>query len=301
MSTNERNRHNWEITYLTSETKTIEVLAKLHAQRWLCRGQSKCYDNLLPTIDRDTRQGLTRIEKLNLERQSIELFRSTVQSESLKREVMSEDLIALMVLRHYNVPTRLLDWSLSPYVAAYFSVCKDDEENGEIWSFDQSLYEQEGKKQWESFPETTIDGSGKPEKFDYSLKAAFSVEEPNNWFVCEFYRRWYDPQMAYEGWLRRQDAQQGAYSITPRFNRDHAEAIAQLLEKKDHYHKYIITLGLKPTIRKTLREKYGIWQGSLFPDEVGAAETANSVFERQKKEYNGVGFKNMFENALKTF
>ncbi len=92
-----------------------------------------------------------------------------------------------MVLRHHDVPTRLLDWSLSPYVAAYFSVCDHDDEDGEIWSFDERLYEIKGGEQWTTFPETTIDGSGHPSKFDSNLTAAFSITEPSDWFVCHFY------------------------------------------------------------------------------------------------------------------
>ena len=271
MSTNVQNNHDWKVSTLRSEAEVFQVLVELCGQRWLCRGQSKCYGSLLPTIDRDPFKKLSRIEKLNLERQSIDLFRSTVQYFADQREQKSKfnDLIALMVLRHYNVPTRLLDWSLSPYVAAYFSVSIDDTEDGEIWSFDESLYEIEGRKQWTRYPETTIDGSGDPSKFDYNMKTAFGVQEPSDWIVCQFY----------EG-FPRQVAQEGAYSITPRFDRDHAEALAHLLKKSDHYHRYVISANLKPALRRTLREKHGIWRGSLFPDVAGAAETACTVFNK---------------------
>jgi hypothetical protein len=33
-------------------------------------------------------------------------------------------------------------------------------------------------------------------------------------------------------------------------------------------------------MRGTLREKHGIWRGSLFPDLAGAAETALTVFQK---------------------
>lgn len=269
MSTNIRDSHGWKVTTLESEAEVFRVLAELRGQRWFCRGQSKCYGSLLPTIDRDSTKGLSCFEKLTLERQSIDLFRSTVQyfADSREQEAKSNDLIALMLLRHYNVPTRLLDWSLSPYVAAYFSVCSDDEKDGEIWGFDERLYEQKGRKQWTKYPETTIDGSGDPSKFDYSLTTAFGVQEPSDWFVCQFYVG-----------FPRQIAQEGAYSITARFGRDHAEAIAHLLKKSDHYHWYVIRANLKPALRRTLREKHGIWRGSLFPDVAGAAETACTVF-----------------------
>ncbi len=92
---------------------------------------------------------------------------------------------------------------------------------------------------------------------------AFLPNEPNDWFVCQFY----------EPGFHRQRAQRGSYSITARFGRDHADSIADLLRKPDRYHRYIIPAGLKPTLRSYLCERHGIWRGSLFPDSAGAAET----------------------------
>ena len=38
-------------------------------------------------------------------------------------------------MRHFGAPTRLLDWSLSPYVALYFAVANRWEEDGALWWF----------------------------------------------------------------------------------------------------------------------------------------------------------------------
>jgi hypothetical protein len=222
----------------------------------------------VPSIDREPRQNLSRIEKLTLERQSIDLFRSTARFFASPGEqgALADDIVALMVLRHYGVPTRLLDWSLSPWVAAYFAAQDHDEENGELWSFDEPLYEQEGKKQWLRWPETTSDGSGDASRFDAGL-TAFSREEPPDWFICGFYAG-----------FPRQNAQAGAYTITARFGRDHAAAIASLLGKSCHYRLYVISADIKPVLRRVLLEEHGIWRRSLFPDTAGAADTANTVF-----------------------
>jgi len=259
--------HSWNTTILDSEAEVLHVLTELRGKRWLCRGQSKCYGGLVPLIDRAPRQNLLRHEKLALERQSIDLFRSTARffADPGEQNALAKDITLLMVLRQYGVPTRLLDWSLSPFVAAYFASCHHDNEDGELWSFDEPLYERKGREQWKRWPETTSDGH----KFEAAL-TAFTVEEPPDWFVCFFYPPGF----------HRLNAQAGAYTLTARFDRDHAEAIANLLNESSRYHLYIVQAKLKRSLRKILREKHGIWRGSLFPDSAGAAETAGTVFPK---------------------
>lgn len=260
----------WKSTRLSSPQETFKVLADLRGRLWLCRGQSKCYPKLLPSIDRGTLYGLSRVDKLTLERQSLDLFRANVRffSDPGEQAALTNDILGLVVLRHNQVPTRLLDWSQSPYIAAYFASSGHDEEDGEIWCFDEPLYEKMGTEQWSRFPETTTDGSGNPQNLDPRFPTAFCVDEPSDWFVCHFYPRGF----------HRQNAQAGAYSFTPRFNRDHADAIAGLLKNDSHFHRYIISSDLKHVLRDRLKEKHGIWRGSLFPDVAGASETARLVF-----------------------
>jgi len=258
----------WPTTTLSVTADALQTFTELRGKCWLCRGQAKCYGGLTPSIDRDERSKLSRAEKLTLERRSIDLFRSTVRflAEG-EQTAMAEDAVALIVLRHYGVPTRILDWSWSPWVAAYFAVQDNDAEDGEIWTFDERLYEKEGAKQWKRWPETTRDGSGDGSMWRAEL-TAFKLEEPPNWFVCRFYLQGF----------HRQDAQQSVYSMTARFGRDHAAAIAELLRDPNRYHRYVIAAKLKPELRTILREGHGVWRGSLFPDSAGAAETAKTVF-----------------------
>jgi hypothetical protein len=252
---------NWPSTELTNEMHVIRVLAELRGKRWMCRGHSRCYGGLVPSIDRG--RNLPRVEKLTLERQSIDHFRSTARffAADGERRALTDDLVALMVLRHYRVPTRLLDWSLSPYVAAYFASCKYDADDGEIWAFDQDRYLLKGKQQWRRWKQTTIEGDRK--SFQAAL-TAFTIKEPPDWFVCYYYN-------AFDG-FPRQNAQDGAYSLTARFGRDHADALANLLARRSYYHRYVVPASLKPELRTFLRERHGIWEGSLFPDSAGAAD-----------------------------
>ncbi|HTK30718.1 MAG TPA: FRG domain-containing protein [Candidatus Saccharimonadaceae bacterium] len=258
----------WKTTTLTSESHVMEVLVDLRGRRWLSRGQAQSYGELIPSIDRGHLLKLPRSDKLALERQSINIFRSTARffADQGESGAMADDIVALMVLRHYGVPTRLLDWSMSPFVAAYFSAAGSDKEDGEIWTLDEPFYESVGAKQWARWKQTTTDGSGDPAKFDAKL-TAFTTDEPPDWFICGFYTG-----------FPRQDAQSGAYTMSARFGRDHAEAITNLMADVTRHHLYVVPAQLKPALRRVLREQHGIWRGALFPDSAGAADTARTVF-----------------------
>lgn len=261
--------HEWNESRLTSETEVLSTLGDLIADRQVSRGQSAMHEDLVTSIDRGPLSRMSRAEKLKLERNSIELFKSTARffASAGEQKALLDDISALMVLRHYGVPTRLLDWSLSPYVAAYFAVRKDDEEDGIIWSFDYSSYVVKGRKQWEKHPETCINGD--PEKFDAKL-TMFKNDPAFNWFILGFYGAGFP----------RQNAQSSAYSLTLQFELSHADAIRDLLGDDKLQRKHRIPQRLKENLRKTLRDNYGIWEGSVFPDTSGAAEFAGSVFPK---------------------
>lgn len=259
----------WETTRITTVEGLFEALGALQRKRWLFRGQSRDRGTLRPTIDRGHLDALPRAEKLTLERRSIQTFRSAALffASPGEQHAMIDDFVALMVLRHYGVPTRLLDWTASPLVAAFFAAHSSPDSDGEIWSFNEPLYEPEGAKQWLDHPETTTCGTGNPANFAAGL-TAFKVDLSFDWFICAFYSAGFP----------RQHAQSGAYSMTAQFSQDHAEHIARILKAPEHYHRYVLAAGIKPRILAALQEAHGLWLGRLFPDSAGAAETAKRLF-----------------------
>jgi hypothetical protein len=253
----------WDSTILTSAAEAFELLTELRGKAWLSRGQSTRYRTLVPSIDREWRARLCRDEKLRLERQSIDLFRASARFFAHPGEelAMGDDMTTLMVLRHYGVPTRLLDWSMSPHIAMFFAACANDADDGELWSFDERFYESVGKDQWVRWPEALRNG-----EFQAGV-TAFSREQPPNWFICGFYQPGFP----------RQHAQEGVFTLTARFGRDHADAISDLLCDPTRYHLYVISAALKPELRRLLRDRHGVWRGPLFPDTGGVAETVHML------------------------
>lgn len=266
----------WDSTIAESAEAVFSDLLELRGRGWLFRGQSKPHGTIFPSIDRCPMEQFDRREKLALERQSIDTFRSAAKvfghpGEEVARVV---DVIALAVLRHYGTRTRLLDWSRSPHVAAFFAACSHPDEDGEIWAFNEPLYEVEGYKQWQKWPECTVNGDGKTFLADLT---AFRAEEPPDWFICVFYDHLLEPQLHA---FPRQVAQSGAYSMTARFGQDHAVHIARLLGDPSHCKRFVLPARHKSNVLKRLDEAHGIWRGALFPDAAGAAETAGRLFPR---------------------
>ena len=258
----------WEHTLLTSVNEVKDVIESLDDGNWFCRGQSQHYEDLLPSIDRGYSKFQTRRGKLTFESISISRFRLYAKSFTEGEEASKHnDIIALMVLQHYGVPTRLLDWSISPKVAAFFAVLKDhyadDEKDGEIWTFNRTLYEELGAEQWKKHPETTTDRSGDRDKIDLTFPTAFTINESEPWIVCSKYIDGFPRDSAQKSW----------YTMTSCFGKDHGEMIKDLLNDLSKIHVYIIKAELKQKIRNLLKDVYKIDRGSLFPDSAGAAKT----------------------------
>lgn len=79
---------------------------------------------------------------------------------SLSANLMSvtkDDLESWMLMQHHHAPTRLLDWTLSPYVAAYYACRENVEEDGAVWLLHGGFLHQEMRKIYnvEHVPPTT--------------------------------------------------------------------------------------------------------------------------------------------------
>ena len=117
---------------------------RLLKDRFLFRGQSDKTWHLLPSFTRALQQS---------QGQDLLLapFEGVVLNKfmAMARQYLPESLIPAdadivgwwQLMQHYRAPTRLLDWTSSPYVAAYFAVIETRNKDGAIWVVNYSCLE----------------------------------------------------------------------------------------------------------------------------------------------------------------
>lgn len=88
----------------------------------LYRGHGAASFTLRPKVGRALPPVNTKSKKVN-EALMLELFRR--QSVGRVEVAHTNDWELLAIAQHHGLPTRLLDWTRSPLVALYFSVCKE--------------------------------------------------------------------------------------------------------------------------------------------------------------------------------
>jgi hypothetical protein len=105
------------------------------------RGQANVEWPLRPTLGRELAHFAARTGRMlpslprTFEQSLLSSFRQKAHLYApVQSLVRGDDDLEWMVLgRHYGLPTRLLDWSYSPFVAAWHACANYDSEDGAIW------------------------------------------------------------------------------------------------------------------------------------------------------------------------
>ena len=260
-----------------------EHLERLNLEQgpMLFRGQAETYTNLQPTLARAT-QGGAHDAAVLLERQLIRNFRTHYRDlKTLPADMPSaDDVVArsdvdvLSLMQHYEVPSRLLDWSESVWVAAYFACASSASKDAELWFVDSSLLD---------LTPDELPTSAVRERIAASIGGR----------PTEYHPRWGMPLLAVVEPTSnaRLVAQRGQLTASDNATVDHAQLLWRLATLRhgnertgQSFGRHIIRASRKRDILRFLAEEKGVSAKSLFPDIVGLGRFLRWEFEALRTE-----------------
>ena len=253
-----------------------------------CRGVADRDRPLITSLDRILDSKLDYRERLAEERAIIEKFKIRAKEylsyieERFLFYGKQPSIAGLAVLQHYGAPTRLLDWTYSPWVALYFAAINHPERDGAVWWFNHESFEKEVGERWKK-EIYDMDKYRKPPDNEVYLEAtAFDPDGPP-WITGHHYLIKF----------HRLEVQQGHFTVAGRLGEDHGERIADIFDNRltapliqieRQYSRIIIPAKWKQEVLNRLRIM-NIHAKSL--DYPGADHVGKSLTSELKKVYNG--------------
>jgi hypothetical protein len=129
-------------SFLAAVKYASQQLGGIHAM-W--RGHANIEWSLRPEVFRTSPRG-TAFPEISL----IRTFMGQAESR-YQRCPPSNDLLGWLILaRHYGLPTRILDWSMSPLVALFFAVETEPEADAVLWALNPGFlnWQMVGQSRW---------------------------------------------------------------------------------------------------------------------------------------------------------
>jgi len=108
------------------------------SKRYLFRGHGDEKWSLTSSFDRWFQKrniNLKRANKAEISREFLSVFKAISEGQPILPSIWDDEVMTLAVAQHYGVLTRLLDWTESPYIAAFFafaSVVDKESSSGNI-------------------------------------------------------------------------------------------------------------------------------------------------------------------------
>jgi hypothetical protein len=245
------------------------------SRRWAFRGQPRDYGTLAPSFQRQfSRQSVGTAEVI--ERRLIDAFRKHYADLKDRSPDMPPpahigpgyDLRCLSVMQHYEIPTRLLDWTASFWTAIYFACASEPSSQAELWYYDRQIFE--------------LQRAADPTLLSLLDTAANSAPEPSflgrrgGRVVVEL-----DPQIT-----PRMRQQLAHHTVSADVFADHAPLLLELQQQAalppsdpPPLGRVIIEGACKSKALQFLAEEMKITASTVFPDVVGLGRFLRWQFE----------------------
>jgi FRG domain len=252
----------WTELYPQTLDDLYLVLNKIaDTQVYVFRGHAcATWTHLVPSIHRILGSG-TLGEQIVLEAAAIRAFRRHGRSllHVSELDYLRRILDSITLMQHYGAPTRLLDWTLSPWVACYFAVQDHHEEDASIWTFNRDELDKRNH---------THRKSRSSDFARFAELASASTVEDWAWsamragpYIGTFRYEFANPQMG---------AQQSLFTISGQLGDDHDIALARSLPESWQTLRVIVSKSHKEALRRRLF-RMNVGALNLFPsiDGVG--------------------------------
>lgn len=237
------------------------------------RGHSRCFPDLPTSLHRIIRAASHSVIPSGFETRAIVAFKSRawehlsrVEQQYFLNDSQGTTFDAFLVMQHYGAPTRLLDWSRSPWAALYFAVIDSPEADGEIWTFNVgALHDILKARAWSGLDLPRMRDS---EHID--LTAAVFRGPARRW-IAPLYSRIVFPRL---------EAQNGMFTVAGVIDVPHDELLGELLEPQ-HRERIVIPREFKSQLLHTLTAMGLHSRTLLYP---GADFAAQSVVRDMQAE-----------------
>jgi hypothetical protein len=197
----------------------------------------------------------------------------------------------LALMQHYGAPTRLLDFTKSPYVASYFAIEDEGEEPAcAVWSVNRDWCHQEAAAILHDSPSThkIVQGirrkfSGKPAQI--SLGTMMAVERDETVFDSVVIKHSptvvlpIEPQRLGE----RLSVQSGTFLCTGNLDRSFMDNLGEMNDWQGNVRKFTLAFEHRGLGLEKLR-RMNITRASLFPGLDGFAQSFRNFFARESAE-----------------
>lgn len=221
-------------------------------RRWSYRGQPREYQSLVPSFQRIFESKPFGAAEI-IEQDLIAAFRSHYAElpdrstdMPLPDAIANDDLQCLSVLQHYEVPTRLLDWTSDFWTAIYFACASEPEHDAELWIYDRKIFDSQ--------------------KIEKKKTADSFLTRRDDHLIVEL-----DPRLTPR--MRQQNAH---HTVSANVFADHAPLLYELLEhlpttddEPFRFHRVIIAKTCKSKALRFLADHIKITASTIFPDVVG--------------------------------
>ncbi len=236
---------------------------------WVFRGQTQAEWGLRTTLERafdEPDANLRNFEPI-IENQSLDVFKLYLHHYLSTSESPRNDFEALALLQHFGGPTRLLDFTESPYVATYFAV-RDARSDSVVWAVNRF----------------TLQSHFVNDVFipQYNEGESIHVDKVGSLVGTKFREIFYQNRHECVWWMNsgrphaRERAQQALYLVPGRIDRTFDTNLrASLTEVSEaQILKIVIPRKLHYDIMTDLR-RMAIFPSSLFPGLEGHARGVN--------------------------